>query len=97
MLTTVEPALVPPVISRGKTRALAVSRNRTDCQLLAILRLRLAMGEQAGTRRLTTLLPVTAPADTCAEQEYSASLPRPWEPSGVSWDEVKENPEVKQR
>lgn len=66
MGTTVEPALVPPVISRGKTRVLAVSRNRTDCQLLAILRLRLAMGgEQAGTRRLTTLLPVTAPADTC--------------------------------
>ena len=48
-------SMVPPVISRGKTRVLAVSRNRTDCQLLAILRLRLAMGEQAGTRRLTAL------------------------------------------
>lgn len=53
--------------------------------------------EQAGTRRLTTLLPVTAPADTCVEQEDSASLPRPWEPSGLSWDKVKENPEVKQK
>ena len=60
MVTTVEPALVPPDISRGKTRVLAVSRNRTDCQLLAILRLGLAMGEQAGTRRLSALLPVTA-------------------------------------
>ena len=68
-MTIVETTLVPPGISRGKTRVFVVSRNRTDCQLLPILRLRLAVGEgQAGTCRLTTFLPVTAPDYTRAEQ-----------------------------
>ena len=73
-----------------------VSRNRTYCQLLSVLCLSLAVGEeQAGTCKLTFLL-VTAPDYKCAEPDYNTSIPRPRQQSGLSWDEVKENPKRKE-
>lgn len=92
VVTTLEAALAPSGIWRGKTRVFVVSRNRTCCQLLPILCLSLAVREQAGTCRLPFLL-VTAPDYKCAERDYSASIPRPRQQSRVSWDEVKENQE----
>ena len=43
------------------------------------------------------VLLVTAPDYKCTERDYRASIPRAWEQSGVSWDEVKEKSQNKRK